>query len=1460
VTYNNIKKTKICVITNMSPRISSFMNLPTPIKVGLLVVSGGGVMTAMWYILPPQILWIVFIGIAVIVLLLLLYRYLLKWRKKRRAAPMERGIVDSAATTPQGISEAAHMARVDDLRKKFEDGIEKFRAAGKNLYDFPWYMIAGEPGSGKTEAIRHCNIGFPPGLQDQFQGAGGTINMNWWFTDHAVILDTAGRLMFEEVETGGSSEWKEFLTLLKKSRPRCPINGVFLVIPSDSLIKDTADEIEQKASKIAQQFDTIQRTLDVRFPVFVVVTKSDLINGFRDFFDNLEDPQLQHQILGWSNPEPLDEPYNPGFIDQHLTTIQARLFRRRLALLQDIMSKSDEPGAKRMSETDTLYAFPQSITKIAPRMARYLELVFSVGSQWSCKPLFFRGIYFTSSMREGSALDADLAESLGVPIDSLPDGRVWERDRAYFLRDLFIKKVFREKGLVTNATSAKKQHRRRKATVLFSAAASVILLLFFTIYIAVSFRRDVGEMKGYLATSAKLIDSGDMNELQVLKGEGEDSYRYIGKAGVPGEDIERFNFSAQLADSVNGWKIPWIFAPAAKFLKGIKPESLSKAQGIVYEEGVLRPFLDAAGDIMDTQKNGRWTLQDVDTSALRQLIRIKTAKSLNEKGEYSAQTFLDPLFGYIFKHDPNQVQRYEDDKAELHRPLDMIYARSDGNGDVKGKGLRLREWPPVFWRTDPNSQKLENAIKHGITLFNEYWEDPERLERHSQDYAQVQIIEKLKDAFEKFDTAEDRILGLGGDLGLTSDKLYTAAQLNKFFIDWSESFKDLKESKVNIDNYIGTLNNPQSLVTLWAEQTKIVLKDVNENYDFLLSELKDVNDAENVFLASCRSELENARQRMKNSLSESEFAQKLDQFDKELYAWVPRDQRSRRLYAIRYEMYSEVNEQLGAAKPISNVVYEVTKAIGELEEASTKARRNIGQLRDLDPNPAVSRFQEAYGFSNLALYLAEQRQLYEIVKSSLEAAPRNIEELDKLIEKEEKWDWAGIPTTIIDKRYDPSAAAAMLGTWKSLGDVLEKQLGQEASLKREYSAANDTYTRYAEQYLRYWFKTVPDRVIEDKAKRDSERYENVVATAVLEELRVGLGEPLEAVLTELDKYKFVPSDTNDIQLFSRNLNKVKRDKYDTTNIFRRVLDNWTELRGNAETKRRTLLSMRPAAFRDSYAPFSYMSPAQFVDMYLVKLTCSMLRRLTSQVQSEKTNALNELRKHSSKFPLEPDSKDDLMEEDFTRVRLLFDETHSLMNFPEGTIGSGQKTNIDEVDIELKRLQEPLVESQKKLVELEQIEQVFGGLPKSGSQCYCRIKLLGEKTQRSLLQKGEEFLSDYLTELRFVQGNRQSERFNTRSGKDLNICTVEYPGPQLNVEFYQYPSSTEPYPVLEYPEPWACLRLLRQCYYEQKKGYIRLNVKGKESLGGILYLQLEFFYDSDCKQPVDSNFIDAMTGP
>ena len=64
------------------------------------------------------------------------------------------------------------------------------------LYDLPWYVIIGPPGSGKTTALVNSGLHFP--LSQRFgagalRGVGGTRNCDWWFTDEAVLLDTAGR-------------------------------------------------------------------------------------------------------------------------------------------------------------------------------------------------------------------------------------------------------------------------------------------------------------------------------------------------------------------------------------------------------------------------------------------------------------------------------------------------------------------------------------------------------------------------------------------------------------------------------------------------------------------------------------------------------------------------------------------------------------------------------------------------------------------------------------------------------------------------------------------------------------------------------------------------------------------------------------------------------------------------------------------------------------------------------------------------------------------------------------------------------------------------------------------------------------------------------------------------------------------------------------------------------------------
>jgi hypothetical protein len=1422
--------------------ISTFTNLPTPLKVGLLVASGGGTLAVLRLIFSPSVFWIIIIGLVLVALILAGYWRLLKFLKKRKAAPMEQDLLKSSSATPQGISEPANVAKLDDLRKKFEEGTRKFQSAGKSLYTFPWYVIVGEPGSGKTEAIRHCNVGFPPGLQDEFQGTGGTINMNWWFTDHAVILDTAGRLMFEEVETGGSKEWREFLNLMKKYRPRCPINGVLLVIPADSLIRDTADQIEQKASKIARQFDVIQRTLDVRFPVFVVVTKSDLINGFRDFFDNLQDPQLQHQILGWSNPAPIDEPYNPDFVDQHLKTIRGRLFRRRLALLHEVMS--EEQGAEKVRTADTLYAFPQSLAKIAPRMARYLELIFSVGSQWSCKPLFFRGIYFTSSMREGSALDEDLAESLGVPVESLPDGRVWERDRAYFLRDLFVKKIFREQGLVTYATNAKSLHRRRKTAILVSAAVSVVLLLFFTFYAAGKFSKSIGEMQEYFGGLAKLMKGGPgevRTQLQVIKKVDEEGYRYIGRNPIPGMpgDVKRSNVSAQLAGAVERWDkkgVPWIFKLAAKFARRITPAKLKNAQAVLYEVGVLQPFIQAARNQMGTQKNGEWVYPNPEIKALRQLIRLKANMPLNDEEEYSAQTFLDPFFGYIFQYNEdiedeedfeNRLKVYKEDKVQLHQPLEAIY---DGT------------WPPVSYVTDPNAQ--DSTIKEGVTLFNDYWTDPNRLSEHSRDYAQVRMIEGLGNALEDFNDAEKRIFALLDQFPTGSVDQYSVEQIKDFVGRWEEQFTSLKNAKDNADRYASTLDADITLEKLWAKVTATVLEEVRFNYNFLLNEMKDVK--ENQFLGGLRSELEATLAKIEEKHSGSRFAIRLRLLDERFYSEL---KGRGRLYEIRFKMYSQANELLTATSRMSGLS-EAASASKQAGEKVVKAREQVNNL--FLYNSGDPYFQKASRISRLALDLAERRQLYDIIIAGLEAARkiRSVEELETLVEKESDWDWTGIPAEIIDKKYDPHIGGAVLDGWRSIGEDLK---GYDLPNEEDsYKGVNGVYTDYAIRCLDYWLDRVPGDMIKSRVNRDLKRFRSLIIRDVFDELD-DFGKSLEKALDHFNAY--FPESGEKVKQFRDNLDEI-RETDKAERIYRDsrdVLRKWRELSSDMWEQRRTLLHMQLMDFLEDYTPFSYKLNSEFVDAYWARLTYGLLSQLTDRIQEEGTKALQELRKgYSDKFPLERDSKVDLTRDEFTKARSLLNKVRLQEKFAANTIGAGgdSTTKIDRLDQLLKQLREIQIPSTDTQW-FEGVERLFEGLPSGQEPYYCRVTLLSLKEQERLAQGSNEqsMLSEF-RKFRLVQGTNKSNEKLTTSAENAPLdMIIQYPGPPLIVEFYLYPGDTEANTALKFSEPWACLRMWNELYDKRKDKCIKLKVdkQGKEM---VLYLLLEFFTDSECSYKVD----------
>ena len=761
--------------------MDTFLNLPNPVKALIAVLMGMSLLGAVSMI-DPKLVIIVAIGMVILAALLVSYHFFLKWVQARKSKQLAGSIAQHGAAAPNSISNPNSRAKLDAMKRSFEIGMEKFATSGKDVYSMPWYVVVGEPGAGKTEAIRHCNVGFPPGLQDEMQGVGGTINMNWWFTNRAVLLDTAGRLMFEEVVPGETHEWPEFLKLLKRNRPNCPINGLLLVIPCDSLIKDTEADIARKAGKIAQQLDVIQRTLDVRFPVFVLITKSDLLDGFREFFDDM-DPDSQHQMVGWSNPQPRDVAFDPGLVDQHIEVVVQRIRKRRLGLLKDPVARQT---GRRTDEVDSLFTLPESLTLAAPRLRSYLEKVFVAGP-WSAKPLFLRGIYFTSAMREGAALDLVLAQAIGVQVDALPEGRAWERERAYFLRDLFTEKIFRESGLVTRATNTKKLLKSRQILLYSVGFTAFALMLLFTILSYRDFQQSIGEQsRVWNFAKEGWSKTGEWHPMITANAPGNPAagYKYNGDEAIdPNSGASTLaGFQNKLRD-ISSHEIPigFIFRPLAH-LSNLEGER-KHAQRVVFEGSVVKPLVDSDRARMLVPPENKPTGKNADEAALHEaegvamLIRVESDALKSGTADGAPGNVLRPGINYSTITAPATL-----DKTFPALTDDFLWTytkNSEGS------------WPPKWLPQGSGSLDANKPIKAGLDrMFTDAATGLQSQEKS------LDTIKGLRDDLREFRVREGKL----NDLVKTDDRRDLDTKMHG-------RVTDLQAIKVSIDAKVKAAKN-----------------------------------------------------------------------------------------------------------------------------------------------------------------------------------------------------------------------------------------------------------------------------------------------------------------------------------------------------------------------------------------------------------------------------------------------------------------------------------------------------------------------------------------------------------------------------------------------------------------------------------------------------------------------------
>jgi len=359
----------------------------------LLYVLIIGVLAAVifWFVLKKSWPW--WVGLAIVVGLFGLWMgflFLKKYFFRRREQRFVKQIIDQDESAIEGAP-VHERQKLKDLQLRWQESIDLLRNSylrkkGNPLYVLPWYLVIGESGAGKTTAIKSSRLTSPLTEVASTPGITSTKNCDWWFFEEAIVLDTAGRYTIPIDEGPDREEWERFLTLLVKYRKREPINGLIVVVSADKIMDGAVDVLTDEGQSIRKRIDALMRILGARFPVYLMVSKADLIYGMVDFSLLLPEDTL-NQAMGHLNETLTND--CEEFLDEAMHTVSDRLKDIRLELINHI--KSVDPR---------VLIFPDELERLQPGLLAFARGAFKE-STYQETPLL-RGIFFSSGHQEGA--------------------------------------------------------------------------------------------------------------------------------------------------------------------------------------------------------------------------------------------------------------------------------------------------------------------------------------------------------------------------------------------------------------------------------------------------------------------------------------------------------------------------------------------------------------------------------------------------------------------------------------------------------------------------------------------------------------------------------------------------------------------------------------------------------------------------------------------------------------------------------------------------------------------------------------------------------------------------------------------------------------------------------------------------------------------------------------------------
>lgn len=330
-------------------------------------------------------------------------------------------------------------------------------------YRKPWYLVIGPSNSGKSTLINKAGLDIKNLDNVPSLAITSTRPLDWWLSDEAVFIDIGGDCLREKTGNTMSVEelFQGYFRSLKRYRSFKPIDGLILTVNLQEL---TINLREQSQLKKLREIIAVSLLQFHHFPIYLIVTRCDLIDGFVEFFEDMS-AEERNQIFGLSFPLATTQENLPQLFNDQYNSLLMRLNARVINRFQQ---------EHNLEKINKIKNFPLQMEFLKNPLAKLLNIILPTTE------VNLRGVFFTSSTQKEASFDnLNKTVARAYEINHIHHSHRALPPKSFFIHGIFKRVILQEARIYTNDT----EHRHYLVTNFLTLLITLsFIILFFNSY------------------------------------------------------------------------------------------------------------------------------------------------------------------------------------------------------------------------------------------------------------------------------------------------------------------------------------------------------------------------------------------------------------------------------------------------------------------------------------------------------------------------------------------------------------------------------------------------------------------------------------------------------------------------------------------------------------------------------------------------------------------------------------------------------------------------------------------------------------------------------------------------------------------------------------------------------------------------------------------------------------------